>query len=185
MTPPDDHSAPRGSAVPTAAPATQDDAATREYDELLRTAQGAWQALERSEDPSTEVSAGVLQAIKGAVRAEVRHGAQVEVPPTRRGPYTVSELSLRTLVRAAVDSVPGSRSLRSSIEHADPTDAGGRGLPEHIACRISADLSHGSLPALAERVREAVDTDLVTELGLAGLRIDIHIEDLHDQGGAP
>lgn len=151
-----------------------------EYEELLRTAHAAWDALDESGDRSAQVSPSVLAAIKRAVRAEVRHGAQIEVPPTPRGPYTVSELSLRTLLREAVDAVPGARGLRTRVEHADPAGDGGRGLPVAVVCRISAAQDTPDLPALAERVRDEIAATLSVELGLDVPRIDIHIEDLHE-----
>lgn len=158
---------------------------TRAYEDLLRTAHVAWDDLARADDGSAELSPGVLAAIKTAVRAEVRHGAQVDAPPTPHGPYTVSELSLRTLLREAVDAVPGARSLRTRIEHADVTGEGGRGVPEAVLCRISAATGTRSLPELAERVRHEVASALEVELDVHLRRVDVHIEDLHEPGETP
>ena len=115
-----------------------------------------------------------------AVIAETRHGAQVQMPATDLGPYSMSEFSLRALIRRTVDSVPGARALRSSFEHG-PSDGDHRGLgvPETISCRISAHVTTDSLPQLAQRVRDAVRGACYENLGMSPT-VNVHIEDLHD-----
>jgi hypothetical protein len=157
---------------------------TAAYDRLIRSAHEDWAALERADDPTVSVSGEVLSAIKRSVRAEVRRGAQVEVPPTSRGPMTVSELTLHTVLRRAVDSVPGARSLRTAFEFeeaADGSPRGMRGAPRAVTLRISAVLGTRSLPALADGVRAAAAAALLRDLAIDSVRIDVHIEDLHDQ----
>ena len=115
-----------------------------------------------------------------AVIAETRHGAQVEMPPTDLGPYSMSEFSLRALVRRSVDSVPGARALRSSFKHAPaPEGHRGLGMPDTIFCRISAHVTTSSLPQLAQQVRDAVRQACYENLELSPT-VNIHIEDLHD-----
>ena len=79
-----------------------------------------------------------------------------------------------------MDSVPGARALRSSFEHG-PSDEDHRGLgiPETISCRISAHITVGSLPQLAQRVRDAVRGACHENLGVSPT-VNVHIEDLHD-----
>ena len=95
--------------------------------------------------------------IMDAVLAETRHGAQVEMPPTNLGPYSMSEFSLRALVRRSVDSVPGARALKSSFKHAPaPEVSESWEYRDTIFCRISAHVTTSSLPQLAQQVRDAV-----------------------------
>ena len=154
----------------------QDDADTREYLRLIASLHEEWDRLE------SRASASVMpqRHLMDAILAETRHGAQVEMPATDLGPYSMSEFSLRALIRRTVDCVPGARALRSSFEHA-PSGENHRGLgvPETIFCRISAHVSVDSLPQLAQRVREAVRAACHENLGVSPT-VNIHIEDLHD-----
>ena len=102
------------------------------------------------------------------------------MPATDLGPYSMSEFSLRALIRRTVDRVPGARALRSSFEHAPSgEDHRGLGVPETIFCRISVHVSVDSLPQLAQRVREAVRAACHENLGVSPT-VNVHIEDLHD-----
>ena len=154
----------------------QDEADTREYLRLIASLHEEWDQLE------SQASTSVMpqRHLMDAVIAETRHGAQVQMPATDLGPYSMSEFSLRALIRRTVDSVPGARALRSSFEHA-PSDEDHRGLgvPETIFCRISAHVSVDSLPQLAQRVREAVRAACHENLGVSPT-VNIHMEDLHD-----
>lgn len=159
---------------------TVDTAATQRYLDLVRAANQEWTALEARGEPSVQMSPRALATIKESVRAEVRHGAQVEMPPTDAGPFTTSELALRTLVRAAVDSVPGARALRTAFDYSPEHGPGaGRGTPVRLRCRISASIDSPDLRALADEVRTRVSTRCADELGLEDIAVDIHIEDLH------
>ena len=154
----------------------QDDADTREYLRLIASLHEEWDQLE------SQASASVMpqRHLMDAILAETRHGAQVEMPATDLGPYSMSEFSLRALIRRTVDRVPGARALRSSFEHG-PSDKDHRGLgvPETISCRISAHVTTDSLPQLAQRVREAVRGACYENLGVSPT-VNVHIEDLHD-----
>ena len=154
----------------------QDDADTREYLRLIASLHEEWDQLE------SQASASVMpqRHLMDAILAETRHGAQVEMPATDLGPYSMSEFSLRALIRRTVDRVPGARALRSSFEHAPSgEDHRGLGVPETIFCRISVHVSVDSLPQLAQRVREAVRAACHENLGVSPT-VNIHIEDLHD-----
>ena len=154
----------------------QDDADTREYLRLIASLHEEWDQLESQASTSVMPQRHLLDA----VLAETRHGAQVQMPATDLGPYSMSEFSLRALIRRTVDSVHGARALRSSFEHA-PSDKDHRGLgvPETISCRISAHVTTDSLPQLAQRVREAVRGACYENLGVSPT-VNVHIEDLHD-----
>lgn len=160
----------------------EDPALTRRYLDLIRSVHEEWDRLEEAGDTSVQLSGSALATIKESVRADARHGAHVHMPPTPTGPFTVSELTLRTLVRREIDAVPGARALRTSFEHEDASDhyRRSRGLPSRARCRVSARLGTRDLPGLAERIREAVREAAETELGLRGLAVDVHIEDLHE-----
>ena len=154
----------------------QDDADTQEYLRLIASLHEEWDRLE------SRASASVMpqRHLMDAILAETRHGAQVEMPATDLGPYSMSEFSLRALIRRTVDRVPGAHALRSSFEHAPSSvDHRGLGVPETIFCRISAHVSVDSLPQLAQRVREAVRAACHENLGVSPT-VNIHIEDLHD-----
>jgi len=154
----------------------QDDADTREYLRLIASLHEEWDQLESQ----ANVSVMPQRHLMDAIIAETRHGAQVEMPATDLGPYSMSEFSLRALIRCTVDCVPGARALRSSFEHA-PSGENHRGLgvPETISCRISAHISVDSLPQLAQRVRDAVRAACHENLGVSPT-VNVHIEDLHD-----
>ena len=154
----------------------QDDADTREYLRLIASLHEEWDQLE------SRASASVMpqRHLMDAILAETRHGAQVEMPATDLGPYSMSEFSLRALIRRTVDRVPGARALRSSFEHAPSgEDHRGLGVPETIFCRISAHVSVDSLPQLAQRVRDTVRGACHENLGVSPT-VNIHMEDLHD-----
>ena len=154
----------------------QDDADTREYLRLIASLHEEWDQLESQASTSVMPQRHLMDAIL----AETRHGAQVEMPATDLGPYSMSEFSLRALIRRTVDRVPGARALRSSFEHAPSgEDHRGLGVPETIFCRISVHVSVDSLPQLAQRVREAVRAACHENLGVSPT-VNIHIEDLHD-----
>lgn len=153
-----------------------DDDATREYLRLIASLHESWDALESQSNTSVMPRRPMMDA----VIAETRHGAQVQMPSTELGPYSLSEFSLRALVRRSVDSVPGARALRSSFEH-DPAaeDHRGLGVPHTISCRISAHVGTESLPQLAQQVRDAVRKACLEHLGLSPT-VNVHCEDLHD-----
>lgn len=156
--------------------------ATERYLEMIRAVHQEWDALDAAQDSSVRPSRRVMDSVMEAVRASSRHGPAISVPPTEHGPWTVTRLSLRTLVRQAVDSVPGALALRSTFEHA-PAQADGQlgelGEPVRVRCHISAHSSVTDLPALADSVRQAVLAACAEHLGLHP-DVDIHIEDLHD-----
>ena len=164
------------SARPFARSHEKDDADTREYLRLIASLHKEWDQLE------SQASTSVMpqRHLMDAVLAETRHGAQVQMPATDLGPYSMSEFSLRALIRRTVDSVPGARALRSSFEHG-PSDEEHRGLgvPETISCRISAHVSVDSLPQLGQQVRDAVRAACHENLGVSPT-VNVHIEDLHD-----
>ena len=153
-----------------------DEASTQEYLRLIASIHKTWDTLEAQSSPSVMPQRHIMDA----VIAETRHGAQVEMPPTGLGPYSMSEFSLRALVRRSVDSVPGAHALKSSFKH-DPAPEGQRelGIPNTIFCRISAQATISSLSQLAQQVRDAVRQACYENLELSPT-VNIHIEDLHD-----
>ncbi len=162
-------------------PGGPDDAvATRHYLDQISALHRDWDELESRGDDSVQLSRRARSALAEAVRADARHGARVQMPPTDVGPYTLTELALRTLIRDTVDDVPGVVSLRTTVDH-DPVEGWGtRGLPRRIACRVTLAVTTPDLPALADAVREAVRGACAREFGLVDLVVDIHIEDLHE-----
>lgn len=153
---------------------------TRNYLAHIAALHRDWDDLEARGEDSVQLSARARTALSHAVRADARHGARVQMPPTDLGPYTVSELALRTLIRDTVDAVAGVVSLRTVIDHEPGHSWGARGLPRRIHCRVSLAQRTPNLPALAEKVRTEVRRACDRELGLPTPAVDIHIEDLHD-----
>lgn len=158
----------------------RDHVETERYLDLIRSVHQEWETLEQQGDPSVQLSPAALSSIKDSVRADARHGAHIEMPPTSAGTYTLSELSLRSLVRHAIDSVPGVIALRTTIDYAPAYDFRTRGRPTHIHCRISAPLDARDLPQLAHTVRDSIASTCREHLDLTVDAIDIHIEDLHE-----
>ena len=148
----------------------QDDANTQKYLRVIASLHKEWDELE----------AQGSRSLMDAIVAETRHGSQVEMPETDLGPYSMSEFSLRALIRKTIDAVPGARALRSSMTHA-PTSKEHRGLgvPETISCRISAHIRVDNLPFLAQQVGDAIRAACLENLGVSPI-VNIHIEDLHD-----
>lgn len=181
MPDPEDDRTPAPDLTPRPGVTDPDDAAaTQDYLDLIRSVHDEWTQLGAAGDTSVQLSAKALSTIKESVRADVRHGAHVHMPPTAAGPYTLSELALRTLVRGAVDAVPGVIALRTSFEY-EPGQHGvrTRGVPTRILCRISASLEAPDLVHLAQTVREAVRETCWEQVGITPT-VDIHIEDVHE-----
>lgn len=158
-----------------------DPEAIRRYLDRIRDLHREWDELEDHGDESVQLSTRVRSTLSEVVRADARHGARVQMPPTDLGPYTLSELALRALIRETVDAVPGVMSLRTVVDHAPGRGWGERGVPQTITCRVSLDARTRDLPALAETTRRAVLSACERELDLTDIRVDIHIEDLHEQ----
>ncbi|WP_276650814.1 hypothetical protein, partial [Corynebacterium vitaeruminis] len=139
-----------------------------------------WDELESRGDDSVQLSRRARSALSEAVRADARHGARVDMPPTHIGPYTLTELALRTLIRDTIDDIDGVVSLRTTIDYDPGRGWNSRGLPRRVECHISAVETTPDLPGLAEQVRSAVRGACARELDLPDLPIDVHIEDLHE-----
>ena len=165
---------------PSVSGVSEDPEATRQYLEQIRSLHREWDELESRGDDSVQLSQRVRSTLSEAVRADARHGARVQMPPTDLGPYTLSELALRSLIRETVDSVPGAVSLRTSVDYAPGQEWSSRGLPRKVTCRVSFDARTRDLRRLAETTRGAVIAVCDRELGLTGAIVDIHIEDLHE-----
>lgn len=153
---------------------------TRSYIDLVRSLHRDWAELEHQGDDSVQLSRRTRSALSEAVRADARHGARVAMPPTDIGPYSLTELALRTLIRGAVDGIDDAVSLRIAVDYAQGPGWGTRGAPERVSCRISAAATTPNLPALAESARDAVREVCSRELDLSDIVVDIHIEDLHE-----
>lgn len=165
---------------PSVPGAPDDPGATREYLDRMSALQRDWDEAEARGDDSVQLSSRVRAALSEVVRADARHGARVQMRPTEAGPYSLSEQALRTLIRDAVDAVPGAMSLRIAVDYTEGPEWGTRGLPERVRCRVSLSAASRDLRALADDVRAAVVSECVRELDLGGLTVDVHIEDLHD-----
>lgn len=159
---------------------SHDAEATQQYLAQIRALHRDWDKLEDRGDSSVQLSQRARSALSEAVRADARHGARVEMPPTDVGPYSLTELALRSLIRDTVDSVSGVVSLRTGVDYSVGGGWGTRGLPERISCRVSLRARTPDLRSLADSVRVVVRDACARELDLPDLVIDIHVEDLHD-----
>ncbi|AKK07158.1 hypothetical protein CMUST_14325 [Corynebacterium mustelae] len=156
------------------------DEATGRYLQLIKSLHDEWDLMDADNDESVRPSSRVFDSVMEAVRANARHGAEVHMPATEHGPYTMTELSLRTLVRQAVESVPLVSALCSSFEYSEaPENQRGYGQPTRVRCRISVHVTAKNYAELTARVRDAVRTSCQDNLKFAP-DVDIHIEDLHD-----
>ena len=157
-----------------------DDQDTRDYLDHIAALHRDWDELELRGDDSVQLSRRARSALSEAVRADARHGARVDMPPTDFGPYTLTELALRILIRDTIDDIDGVVSLRTTIDYDPGRGWNSRGLPRRVECHISAVETTPDLPGLAEQVRSAVRGACARELDLPDLPIDVHIKDLHE-----
>ncbi|MGQ4533340.1 hypothetical protein ACUH9Y_03570 [Dermabacteraceae bacterium P13115] len=159
----------------------QDNDRERSYLDLIRDVHREWDELEAAGDSSVQLSTLALSTIKESVKADARRGSQVEMPETEAGPYTVSELALRTLVRETIDTVPGVRALRTVFTYAEnASNLLVCGTPVGVSCRLTVQVGTPDLPGVAEAVRASVARACADHLGLDDIPVDIHIEDLHE-----
>lgn len=157
-----------------------DTEATRHYLDQIRALHRDWDELEQQGDDSVQLSRRAKSALSEAIRADARHGARVQMPPTDAGPYTLTELALRSLIRDTVDGVAGVVTLRTTVDYAPGQGWRTRGLPERVTCRVALAATTPDLLELGELVRTEVRTACARELDLPDLVVDIHIEDLHE-----
>lgn len=157
-----------------------DDEATTRYLELIQSIHHEWDSLDAAKDETVGLSKKMMDSVLEAVRANTRHGPPVHMPPTQHGPYSVTEMALRSLIRNTVDAVPDAVALYSSIDYAEGSGVlDSKGEPLRIECHISAHETVGDLPLLANNVRTAVREACTANLGVSPT-VDVHVEDLHD-----
>ena len=111
-----------------------DDQDTRDYLDHIAALHRDWDELELRGDDSVQLSRRARSALSEAVRADARHGARVDMPPTDIGPYTLTELALRTLIRETIDDIDGVVSLRTAIDYSTSDGWNSRGLPRRVVC---------------------------------------------------
>lgn len=158
-----------------------DSDATRAYLELIRGVHHEWRSLEEAGDRSLQLSDKALSAIKSAVRTDARHGTQIQMPATDFGAYTVSEQTVKNLIRETVDSVPGALALATSVISERISGFTRERLqPTSLKCRISVQQNSGDLLAVAEQVRMTVTRACAREFSLSDLVVDVHVEDIHE-----
>ncbi len=115
--------------------------------------------------------------IMAAVRAEVRRGDRLQLPPGEYGPVDVSEQAVAVVLRFAADTVVGVRALRCRLH---PT-----GEPATVRVHLSIALRYGPSTTLdlVEAVRARVAAAAAAQVGLDVDRVDIEVEDVyHDDG---
>lgn len=166
-----------------------DDQDTQRYLDLLRSVTKEWEELEDSGDESVQLSSSARSTIRESVRAAARHGSQIDLGATQEGPFTMSELALRTLIRGAVDRVPGAQSLKTRVAYPDAASKSRvKAAPDIVTCiiAVSIDIVPGSgkaeipdLQRVAGTVGGVVRKELTDSVGLDGVKVDVHIADLY------
>lgn len=160
-----------------------------------QTARSSLQALAEAtravcEDTSLTPSPTLQGRIMSAVRAEVRRGARLPLPPGELGPVDVSEQAVATVLRFAADTIDGVRARRCRLQRTEapttgePVDtwAGGTS-PVRVDISIAIRYSRSTTRELVETVRARVAAVAAAQVGLNVFAIDIEVEDVYRDGG--
>lgn len=158
-----------------------------------RTARSSLQALAEAtravyEDTSLTPSLALRERILATVRAELRRGERLPLPPGDFGPVDVSEQAVAVVLRFAADTVEGVRARRCRLHSTVGTRPTGSAegvasvkVELSIAIRYGPDASL----QLVEAVRARVSAAAAAQIGLHVSEIDITIEDVYWDGGQP
>lgn len=131
--------------------------------------------IETEAEAQEEPSENWMRALFGTIAREVRAGRDIPLAhPDPAVDLSISEGSVRSLIRAAGDSVPGALLGRCALD-GDVTEPG---HPIRVAVSVTA-LAPVSLRELAERVRSSVRAALERHTELAVTAIDVRIDDVH------
>lgn len=145
---------------------------------LLALAEATRAALQ---DESLTPPPGLHAKIMSVVRAEVRRGQRIPLPPGDLGPVDVSEQAVAVVLRYAADTVPGVRARRCRLLVAEnvPDSPGG----VRVDLSIAVAYHPGTTVAVAQAVRDRVITAASAQVGLDVRSVDIEIEDVYLDGG--
>ncbi|WP_430593131.1 hypothetical protein [Humidisolicoccus flavus] len=129
-------------------------------------------AADRDENPAPESwFDGILQGISREVRAGRAIPIAHEDPEVE---LSVMEGTVRGLIRAAGDSVEGAIIEKTEFEG----DLTTLGAPITVTVSVTA-FANTALPQLAEALRTAITTALMTHAELAIAAVDVRITDIH------
>lgn len=156
-----------------------------------RTARASLQALAEAtravyEDTSLTPSLDLRERILATVRAELRRGERLPLPPGAFGPVDVSEQAVAVVLRFAADTVEGVRARRCRLyptvgtrPAGDTEGVGSVKVELSIAIRYGPDTSL----QLVEAVRSRVVAAAAAQIGLHVCEVDVTIEDVYWDGG--
>ncbi|WP_031464832.1 Asp23/Gls24 family envelope stress response protein [Sciscionella sediminilitoris] len=122
-------------------------------------------------------SSALTERIMSAVRAEVRRGDLLPLPPTELGPVEISEQAVAVVLRYAADEVTGVRARRCRVRVTEENREG----VVFVAAELTIAVAHATgVEAAAEAVRERVRAACANRIGFELSRLDVHIADIYD-----
>ncbi|WP_020496518.1 Asp23/Gls24 family envelope stress response protein [Sciscionella marina] len=122
-------------------------------------------------------SGALTDRIMSAVRAEVRRGDLLPLPPTELGPVEISEQAVAVVLRYAADEVTGVRARRCRVRVADESREG----VVLVTAELTIAVAHATgVETAAEIVRERVRAACANRIGFELARLDVHIADVYD-----
>jgi len=140
--------------------------------ERLRAA--AWAMLEAEADVEPERDSAWIARLMGTISREARAGRDIPISSDDASALSVTEGSVRGLIRAAGDEVGGVLIASCSLD-GDVTRPG-----EPITVDITASVAWGlSLPLLAAELRESITAALTRHTELVIERVNVTIRDIH------
>lgn len=141
---------------------------------LVRLRQASQEALDDAarREPPTEDS--WIGSVLGAISLESRAGRDIPLRSSRPTEYNaITEGAVRSLVREAGDSVPGVLVGRCVLD-GDVTRVD---EPVRVAVSVAVRWG-GSIPAVAQQVREAIAASLDEHTDLSVAAIDVEVREL-------
>lgn len=124
-------------------------------------------------------SPGLTGRIMSAVRAEVRRGDLVRLPPGEPGGARVSEAAIAAVLRFAADQVPGVRARRCRVRAVDDLADDPPGEEQAIEVRMSIAVSYRHFAGALDLVRERVAAAATSRIGVRLARLDLTVDDVY------
>lgn len=149
-------------------------------DALARLRRESWAMLEVEALADPERDKTWIANVLANISRESKAGRDIPVShPDPTTDLTITEGSVRGVVRAAGDNIDGVIVGKVSLD-GDVTIPG-----EEIIVSVTASAPFGdNLPAIAQRVRESIDTELRTHTELNLIAVNVSIQDVHDKQSA-
>lgn len=133
------------------------------------------------DDPDLRVPEGVLTDLLAIVRTEVRRGRLIPLERSGDGDpaLAVSDQVIAGVVRDSCDADTEVEARRVGVEAA--ASAPGSTGPAEVTVRLQVSVGRAAaIPRLAARLRDTIRDDVSARVGVTVSRIDITVEDVHD-----